>query len=54
VNGWVDEGTFNIDVQSDTVTFTTTAVPEPGTYGLLAGFGLLALGLRHQLKDRKA
>ena len=54
VNGWVDEGTFNIDVQSDTVTFTTTAVPEPGTYGLMAGFGLLAVGLRHQLSNRKA
>jgi len=53
--GWVDEGTFTINTTSDSVIFSTpSAVPEPATYGLLSGAGLLVLGLRRQLSLKKA
>jgi hypothetical protein len=53
--GWVDEGTLNINTVNDTVTFSTpTAVPEPATYGLLSGAGLLVLGLRRQIGLKRA
>ena len=53
--GWVDEGTLTINANDDTVTFSTpSAVPEPATYGLLSGAGLLVLGLRRQLGLKKA
>jgi hypothetical protein len=52
--GWVDEGTFNINANDDTVTFSVAAVPEPATYGLLSGAGLLVLGLRRQIGLKKA
>jgi hypothetical protein len=42
-------GTFALD-GSGTLTFTATAVPEPSTYGLFAGLGVLALSLRRQLR----
>jgi hypothetical protein len=40
-------GNFTLD-SGGIVTFTATAVPEPGTYGLLAGAGLLVLSFRRQ------
>jgi hypothetical protein len=49
IGGWVDEGTFNINVDTDTISFTAAAVPEPATYGLFSGVGLLMLALRRQL-----
>jgi hypothetical protein len=40
-------GDFTISGDGNTLTFT--AVPEPGTLSILAGFGLLALKFRRQL-----
>jgi hypothetical protein len=54
VGSWVDEGTFNFNLNSDQITFTTSAVPEPTTTGILAGAGLLAVLLRQQLKRKAA
>jgi hypothetical protein len=49
ISGWVNVGTFNINLNTDTASFTVAA-PEPSTYGVLAGFGLLAFTLRNQIK----
>lgn len=50
---YVYEGYFTIDFTGSTpdVTFTgaDVAVPEPATYGILAGVGVLVLALRRQL-----
>lgn len=43
---WVDDGTLAINLNNDTVEFTS--VPEPSTFGLFAGAGLLAVALRRQ------
>jgi hypothetical protein len=51
---WADEGTFNINLNNDTVTFSTAAVPEPSTYGLLAGVGLLGVLFRNQVSRKNA
>jgi hypothetical protein len=48
VQGWVDEGTIDINLNTDTVSFTAVAVPEPRTYGFVAGAGLLFVALRRQ------
>jgi len=48
VQGWVDEGTININLNTDTVTFAAAAVPEPTTYGFVAAAGLLFVALRRQ------
>jgi hypothetical protein len=40
-----DLGVFTLD-NTGTLTFTAVAVPEPTTYGLLAGLGLLVLSIR--------
>lgn len=53
VTGWVDEGTFTINENNDTVTFATP-VPEPATYGLLAASGLLIIAFRRQFKGKNA
>ena len=42
-------GTFALDSMGN-VTFTATPVPEPSTYGVLAGLGVLAVSLRRQLR----
>jgi hypothetical protein len=51
---WTYQGFFTLDFSgsSPLVTFTSpVAVPEPSTYGILAGAGLLVLSLRRQLKN---
>lgn len=55
-SAWSEIGTFTIDANADTVSYTganVAAVPEPATYGLLSGAGMLLLGLRRQF-TRKA
>ncbi len=41
-------GTVTFD-STGPLTFNAVAVPEPATYGVLAGLGLLALCVRRQL-----
>jgi hypothetical protein len=54
--GWVLEGTFTLDVSgaTPTLTFATVSVPEPTTYGIAAGLGLLVLSLRRQFSKKAA
>jgi hypothetical protein len=55
---YTDIGTFNVDANNgvDTITFTgaDVAVPEPATYGIFGGIGVLLLGLRRQLTGKLA
>jgi len=44
---------FTLD-SSGTVTFGVAAVPEPSTYGLFAGAGVLAVCLRNQFRRKQA
>lgn len=47
--------TFNFSSEGNPdVTFTAVAVPEPATYGFLAGAGLLVVALRRQLGHKAA
>lgn len=50
-----DVGNLTINLNTDTVSFTgAAAVPEPTTYGLLAGFGLLLVSVRRQIVRKNA
>jgi hypothetical protein len=54
---FIYQGYFNLDVNgsSDTLTFDpVAAVPEPGTYGMLAGAGLLLVAVRRQFTAKNA
>jgi hypothetical protein len=48
-----DVGTFSLS-SGGVLSFTPTAVPEPATYGVLAGAGLLVVSLRNQLRRKQA
>jgi len=53
---WVLLGSLTIDFSGGTpsITFDQAAVPEPTTYGALAGAGLLVLSLRRQFGRKTA
>lgn len=51
------DGYFNLDINGSSLSFTydpTAAVPEPATYGLFAGAGLLLVALRRQFIAKNA
>lgn len=57
--GWQYQGYLTLDLTGDTtqlLTFTpaAVAVPEPGTYGLMAGLGLLVVAVRRQFSGKVA
>ncbi len=57
VSGWIYEGNFTLDLSGAEPTLifdAASAVPEPSTYGLFAGAGLLALSLRRQFRRKTA
>jgi len=47
------DGTFTL-ASNGTLTFDTVAVPEPATYSLIAGAGLLAVCFRNQFRRKNA
>lgn len=51
---WQKLGTLTFDLSgaSPSITFDAVAVPEPTTYGLVAGAGLLVLSLRRRLSGK--
>jgi hypothetical protein len=49
--GWVDLGTFNINLNTDAVSFSVSAVPEPTTCVLMGVAGVLLVALRRQFKN---
>jgi hypothetical protein len=58
VNTYTYAGDLQINITSSGASViwdpTLAAVPEPTTYGLLAGFGLLAVALRNQFSRKNA
>lgn len=51
-----DLGTLNVNLNNGTWSFdgSSVAVPEPSTYGLIAGAGLLLVGVRRQFAKKNA
>jgi hypothetical protein len=47
LGNWVDEGTLNINLNSDSLIFTLAPTPEPPPTVFMAGAGLLVIMLRH-------
>lgn len=57
LSGWVYQGSFTFDLSGANPSLifdAATPVPEPSTYGLLGGAGLLALSLRNQFRRKNA
>jgi PEP-CTERM motif len=54
VNPYVFAGDLSINTSTGSIVFDPVAVPEPATYGLLAGGGLLALAIRRQFVRKNA
>ena len=58
VTGWQYEGDIQIDLSGTTASVVfdpaASSVPEPTTYGLLAGAGLLVVSLRNKLARKNA
>ena len=53
-SGWQYEGYLNINISGSSAVVDFVPVPEPSTYGLLAGAGLLAVCLRRQFTRKNA
>jgi hypothetical protein len=51
--GWVEEGSFNINLNTGSVMFSVTPAPEPSTCSLLGGAGLLVLLFRRKIINHK-
>ena len=45
---------FSLNPNTEVLTYGTAAVPEPATYGMIAGLGLLAFSLRNQFRGKQA
>ncbi len=54
--GWTYLGDFTLDLSGaqPSLVFDAAPVPEPTTYGLFAGAGLLALSFRRQFRSKNA
>jgi len=54
--GWAYQGDFTLDLSGaqPSLVFDAAPVPEPSTYGLFAGAGILALSLRRQFRSKNA
>ena len=54
-SAWSEIGTFNINANDSTWSFNgVNVVPEPSTYSILAGAGLLFLALRRRVRSKNA
>ncbi len=51
---WQEVGTLAVDMTTGSIVFTGSAVPEPGTYSLLGGAGLLLVSLRNKFSRKQA
>jgi len=47
-------GKFDLNPTTEQLSYTAAAVPEPATYGMIAGLGLLAFSLRNQFRGKQA
>jgi hypothetical protein len=48
------DGNFTLNTSTDVLTFNSVAVPEPTSYGLIAGAGLLIVSLRNKFSRKQA
>jgi len=51
---WTQIGTLAVDANAGSIVFTGSAVPEPTSYGLLGGAGLLMVSLRNKFSRKQA